>query len=107
VFHAPSAGVDCGLELRDAMRGIGLEIRAGIYAGELEVRDDGHISGIAANLAARVEQHATNGELWASSTVREMLLGGRTRFEDRGDYALKGVEGQWRLFAVSADPVER
>jgi class 3 adenylate cyclase len=65
------------------------------------VRDDGRISGIAVNLAARVEQHATDGEFWASSTVREMLLGGSTRFEDRGEFALKGVEGQWRLFAVS------
>ncbi len=101
VFDAPSLGVQCGLELREALRGMGLEIRAGIHAGEIEALDDGRISGIAVNLAARVEQHATNGELWTSSTVREMLLGGSTRFEDRGEFELKGVEGRWRLFAAS------
>ena len=101
VFDAPSTCVECGLELRDALRGMGLEIRAGVHAGEVEVRDDGRISGIAVNLAARVEQHAADGEFWASSTVREMLLGGSTRFEDRGEFELKGFEGRWQLFAVA------
>jgi class 3 adenylate cyclase len=102
VFDSPSAGVGCGLELCDALRGMGLEIRAGVHAGEIEVRDDGKISGIAVNLAARVEQNAADGELWASSTLRDLLLGGSTRFEDRGEFDLKGVDGRWRLFAVSA-----
>jgi class 3 adenylate cyclase len=93
VFDSPSAGVDCGLEPCEALRGMGLEIRAGVHAGEVEARDDDRISGIAVNLAARVEQNATDGEFWASSTVREMLLGGRSRFEDRGEFELKGVAG--------------
>jgi class 3 adenylate cyclase len=79
---------------------LGVEIRAGVHAGEIEVRDDFDISGIAVNLAARVEQAATDGELWASSTVREMMLGGSATFLDRGDHQLKGIDGDWHLFAV-------
>lgn len=101
-FDAPSQGVECGMKMCDALRGIGIEIRAGIHAGEIEVHDDGDISGIAVNLAARVEQKASDGELWASSTVREMMLGGSASFEERGEHKLKGVDGTWRLFSVSA-----
>jgi class 3 adenylate cyclase len=75
-------------------------MRAGIHAGEIEVHDDGDISGIAVNLAARVEQKAADGELWTSSTVREMMLGGSTSFADRGVHELKGIDGSWRLFSV-------
>ena len=102
MFDSPCAGVSCGLELCDALRGMGLEIRAGVHAGEIEVRDDGNISAIAVNLAARVEQHDADGEFWASSTVRDLLLGGSTRFDDRGQFELKGVDDLWRLLAVSA-----
>ena len=100
LFDAPSHGVDCGLRLRDDLRGIGIQIRAGLHAGEIELRDDGDISGIAVNLAARVEQHAQDGELWASQTVRDMMLGGRATFTDRGQHQLKGIDGAWSLFAV-------
>ena len=87
--------------MRDALAGIDVEIRAGIHAGEIEVHDDGDVSGIAVNLAARVEQRAADGEFWASSTVRDMMLGGATKFNDAGEYELKGIEGSWRLFSVS------
>ena len=100
-FDTPSQGVACGLALRDALAGIDVEIRAGIHAGEIEVRDDGDVSGIAVNLAARVEQRAADGEFWASSTVRDMMLGGATKFNDAGEHELKGIEGSWRLFSVS------
>ncbi len=100
-FDTPSQGVECGLLLCDELRGIGIDIRAGIHAGEIEVHDDGDISGIAVNLAARVEQCAHAGELWASSTVRDMLLGGDATFEDSGEHELKGIDGVWRLFSVS------
>jgi class 3 adenylate cyclase len=102
VFEAPSQGVACGLQMCDALRGIGVEIRAGVHAGEIEVHDDGDISGIAVNLAARVEQKAAGGELWTSSTVRDMMLGGTASFAERGEHELKGIEGRWRLFAVSS-----
>ena len=101
VFDAPSQGVDCGLRLRDDLRGIGIQIRAGLHAGEIELRDDGDISGIAVNLAARVEQHAHEGEVWASQTVRDMMLGGGATFTDRGQHQLKGIDGTWSLFAVA------
>lgn len=102
VFDSPSQGVECGVALCGQLRSIDVPIRAGVHAGEIEVHDDGDVSGIAVNLAARVEQHAADGELWASSTVRDMLLGGALAFDDRGEHALKGIDGTWRLFAVGA-----
>ena len=102
VFDTPSQGVNCGVQMCDALRGIGIAIRAGIHAGEIEVHDDGDVSGVAVNLAARVEQHAADCELWASSTVRDLMLGGSTSFTDRGEHDLKGIDGKWRLFSVTA-----
>ena len=86
----------------EALSGIGVKIRAGAHAGEIEVHDDGDISGIAVNLAARVEQQAADGELWTSSTVRDMMLGGSAAFAERGEHELKGIDGNWKLFAVSS-----
>lgn len=102
VFEVPSQGVSCGLAIREALSGIGVQIRAGVHAGEIEVHDDGDISGIAVNLAARVEQKAADGELWTSSTVRDAMLGGGASFVERGEHGLKGIDGSWRLFSVSA-----
>jgi class 3 adenylate cyclase len=102
VFDAPSQGVECGIRMCEALRGIGVQIRAGVHAGEIEVHEDGDISGIAVNLAARVEQQAADGELWTSSTVRDLMLGGSASFAERGEHQLKGIEGIWRLFSVSA-----
>jgi class 3 adenylate cyclase len=102
VFEVPSQGVSCGLEMCEALSGIGVKIRAGVHAGEIEVHDDGDISGIAVNLAARVEQQAADGELWTSSTVRDMMLGGSAAFAERGEHQLKGIDGSWRLFSVSS-----
>ncbi len=101
-FDTPSQGVECGVRLQEKLAGIGVAIRAGIHAGEIEVHDDGDISGITVNLAARVEQAAGDGEVWASSTVRDMMLGGRTNFADAGEHALKDIDGSWRLFSVAA-----
>ena len=100
VFDVPSQGVGCGIELCDSLAAIDVPIRAGVHAGEIEVHDDGDISGIAVNLAARVEQAAADGELWVSSTVRDMMLGGAAGFDERGEHALKGIDGSWKLFAV-------
>jgi class 3 adenylate cyclase len=102
IFDGPSQGVECGMKLCEELRGIGIEIRAGIHAGEIEVHEDGDISGIAVNLAARVEQQASDGELWASSTVRDLMLGGSASFDERGEHTLKGIDGSWRLFAVTS-----
>ncbi len=102
VFDLPSQGVTCGSEMVRALTAIGLSIRAGLHAGEIEVRDDGDITGIAVNLAARVEQQAGEGELWASSTVRDMMLGGSVTFDDRGHHELKGIDDRWHLYSVGA-----
>ena len=105
LFPMPSQGVECARAMLTQLDGIGLAIRAGLHAGELEVRDDGDISGLAVNLAARVEQAASDGELWVSSAVRDMTLGGVTTFSDRGEHQLKGIDGDWRLFSASLDAV--
>ena len=101
VFDVPSQGVECGRALCTDLKALGVDIRAGVHAGEIEVHDNLDISGIAVNLAARVEQAAANGELWTSSTVRDMMLGGAVRFDDRGEHQLKGIEGTWHLFAAA------
>ena len=100
VFDVPSQGVDCGLAMCRSLAEIDVPIRAGVHAGEIEVHDDGDVSGIAVNLAARVEQAAADGELWVSSTVRDMMLGGAAGFDERGEHSLKGIDGTWKLFAV-------
>ena len=100
VFDVPSQGVECGSTLCRELAAIDVPIRAGVHAGEIEVHDDGDISGIAVNLAARVEQAAADGELWVSSTVRDMMLGGAAGFDERGEHELKGIDGSWKLFAV-------
>ena len=100
IFDSPSAAVDVTRRLRTELAPIGIDIRAGIHAGEVEVHDDGDISGLAVNLAARVEQAAPDGEIYVSSTVRDLLLGGSHEFEDRGEHDLKGIDGRWTLCRV-------
>jgi len=99
-FDAPSSAVAAAAALRDELRGIGLPIRAGIHAGEIEVHASGDISGVAVNVAQRVEASAADGTVWVSSTVRDLLLGSQFAFEDRGERSLKGMDGAWRLYAV-------
>ena len=103
VFEVPSEELSFVTEMCEALRGLGAQGPAlAVHAGEIEVHDDGDISGIAVNLAARVEQKAADGELWTSSTVRDMMLGGSASFAERGEHELKGIDGSWRLFSVSS-----
>ena len=80
-------------------RGLGLEVRAGLHTGEVELLDD-KVSGLAVHIGARVAAAAGPGEVLVSSTVKDLVAGSGLRFEDRGPHALKGVPGEWRLFAV-------
>jgi len=96
-FPDPAAAVTAALQLRDQLRAVGIETRAGIHVGQIEIRDDGDIAGIAVNIAARVESHAAPGEVLVSQTTRDMLLGTDTEFTDLGEHELKGIEGTWRL----------
>jgi class 3 adenylate cyclase len=101
-FESPSQGIACSVELRRELAGIGLTIRAGLHAGEVEVRHDGDVVGLAVNLAARVQQAAGEGAIYVSSTMRDLLLGGQWLFVDRGEHALKGIDGAWRLYELTS-----
>jgi class 3 adenylate cyclase len=101
-FESPVQAVTCGREMCESLGSMGVRIRAGLHVGQIELHEDGDISGVAVNLAARVEQHAAEGELWTSSTVRDMMLGGSAQFADQGEHTLKGIEGSWRLYSVRA-----
>lgn len=101
-FSGPSDGVSAAVAIRRDLAGIGLTIRAGLHAGEIESHADGDVSGLAVNLAARVEAAATAGSVFTSSTVRELLLGGSREFADRGEHSMKGIDGAWRLYEVTA-----
>jgi class 3 adenylate cyclase len=99
-FDGPGRGIRCAATLRDELRGIGLQIRAGLHTGEVELRD-GDVGGVAVHLASRVMAAAGPGEILVSRTVRDLIVGSNITVEDRGPHALKGIEGTWQLFAVT------
>jgi len=99
-FDTPSSAVACAAELRRELASVGLQIRAGVHAGEVEVRDETDIAGLAVHIAARVEQEAGPGEILVSATMRDLLLGSGLELRDVGARDLKGVEGSWQLFAL-------
>jgi class 3 adenylate cyclase/DNA-binding CsgD family transcriptional regulator len=101
-FDAPARALRCAVALGEAAAGIGLQLRAGVHAGECEVRA-GDVAGIAVHVAARLEGAARPGEVLASSTVRDLVAGSGLAFEDRGHHPLAGIPGEWPLFAVSDD----
>jgi class 3 adenylate cyclase len=98
-FTSPSAALACADEIVDAVRVLGIEVRVGIHAGEVEVRG-ADVAGMAVHIGARVAALAGSGEVLVSSTVRDIVTGSRHRFADRGEYALKGVPGHWQLCAL-------
>ena len=102
LFPMPSDGVRCAAEMTAQLAALGVDIRAGLHAGDVELHDDGDISGISVNLAVRVEQAAEDGAVWVSSTVRDMMMGSDVTFTDQGEHTLKGIDGTWRLYAVDA-----
>ncbi len=98
-FMSPSAAIACADAIVDAVRVLGIEVRVGIHAGEVEVRGL-DVAGLAVHIGARVAALAGPSEVLVSSTVRDIVTGSRHRFADRGEYELKGVPGQWRLCAL-------
>jgi class 3 adenylate cyclase/streptogramin lyase len=100
-FREPASAIRCGLAVVEAVRELGIEVRAGIHTGEAEIVD-GRPRGIAVHIAARVMAVAGPGEVLVSSTVRDLVTGANLTFDDRGSYALKGLEGEWRLFSLTA-----
>jgi class 3 adenylate cyclase len=101
-FTSPSVAIDCAQAIVDAVGEVGLAVRVGIHAGEVEVRGS-DIAGLAVHIGARVAARAGSGEVLVSSTVREIVTGSRRTFVDRGEYQLKGVPGRWRLYAPVRD----
>jgi class 3 adenylate cyclase len=99
-FDGPARAIQCACVLRDAAHDMGLELRAGIHTGEVERRDD-DVGGIAVHLAARVQSVARPDEVIVSRTVTDLVAGSGIAFHDRGEHDLKGIPGQWRLFAVA------
>jgi class 3 adenylate cyclase len=100
-FDGPGRAIRCALAVRDAAATLGLELRAGLHAGEIELRKD-DIGGIAVHVAERVSSHAGPREVVVSRTVVDLVAGSGIGFTDKGPYELKGIVGQWPLFAVQA-----
>ncbi len=100
-FDGPGRAIECAAAIRDAVRTLGLEVRAGLHTGEFE-RVDGKLGGIAVSTGARISSLAEPGEVLVSSTVKDLVAGSGIEFEDRGAHELKGVPGEWRLYAVNA-----
>jgi class 3 adenylate cyclase len=98
-FDGPARAVRCAQAIRDSVRGLGIEIRAGLHMGEVELRG-ADIGGIAVHIGQRVSSMAGPGEILVSRTVTELVAGSGIEFENRGEHALKGVPGTWTLFAV-------
>lgn len=98
-FDSPAIAVRCALAIQDALHALDIPIRAGIHTGECQ-EFNGKLTGLTVHIAARVSQQAQAGEVLVSSTVRELVVGLPLGFEDRGARDLKGVPGEWRLYAV-------
>jgi class 3 adenylate cyclase len=100
-FDGPARAVQCARSLAEAMRALGIDTRAGLHTGEVEMRG-ADISGIAVVIAARVMSHAGPSEIVVSRTVVDLVAGSGIEFADRGEHELKGVPGAWRIFSVRA-----
>ena len=100
-FDGPVRAIRCALAINEIVRELGLEVRAGLHTGVCEIRGD-KIAGLAVNVGARVAAMATQGEVLVSSTVKDLVAGSEIEFEDRGTHELKGVPGEWRVYAVNS-----
>jgi class 3 adenylate cyclase len=99
-FDGPVRAIRCAEAVTRAVRDLGLEVRAGVHTGECELVD-GKVAGIAVNIGARVASNAGAGEVLVSQTVKDLVAGSGIVFEDRGAAELKGVPGEWKLYAVA------
>ena len=100
-FDGPARAIHCAAAIRDAVRQLGLDVRAGIHAGEIEQRG-GDVAGIAVHLAQRVQTFAKPGQVLVTRTVAELVVGSGLEFEDRGEQHLRDIPGSWQLFALGS-----
>jgi class 3 adenylate cyclase len=101
-FDAPARGVRCARAIVDQIKPLGIEIRAGLHTGECEMIGD-DVKGIAVYTGARVAALAGSGEILVSGTVKDLVAGSGLRFSDRGIQSLKGIPGEWRIFAAERE----
>jgi class 3 adenylate cyclase len=104
-FDGPARAIRCACAIVDSVPELGLEVRAGLHAGECELAN-GKVAGIAVHTGARVASLAQPAEVLVSSTVKDLVAGSEIRFEDRGSHELKGIPGEWRLYAVTSGGVK-
>jgi class 3 adenylate cyclase len=101
MFDGPQRAIRCAMAIRDAVQALGIQVRAGLHTGECEVRGE-DIGGIGVHIGARVSALAGPNEVVVSSTLRDLVIGSGLEFEYRGAHDLKGVPGQWHLYAVAS-----
>jgi class 3 adenylate cyclase len=101
-FDKPAQGIRCAAAIRESVRSLGIEIRAGLHLGECEMVGDA-VRGIAVHIGARVASKAEADEVLVSGTVKDAVTGSGIPFEDRGAHVLKGIPGEWHLFALKED----
>jgi class 3 adenylate cyclase len=99
-FDGPARAIRCAQSICLGVRALGLEARAGVHTGEIEVRGD-DLAGMAVHIGARVSALAAPGEVLVSGSVPPLVAGSGLVFHDRGEHDLKGVPGHWRLFAAT------
>ena len=100
-FDGPGRGIRCALSIVSSVKPLGLEVRAGLHTGEVEVMGD-NIAGIAVHIAARISAEAHASEVVTSSTTKDLVVGSGITFEPHGNKQLKGIPGEWALFAVTS-----
>jgi class 3 adenylate cyclase len=101
-FDGPTRAVRCATTLAERMPALGIDVRSGLHTGECELRDD-DIGGIAVHIGARIAAKANAKEVLVSSTVKDLVNGSGIVFRDRGAHALKGIPGEWQLFAPTGE----
>jgi class 3 adenylate cyclase len=98
-FDGPGRAIRCAFAINEDIQKLGIQVRAGLHTGEIEQIGD-EVGGIAVHIASRVMAQANASEVWASGTVKDLVVGSKLKFSDRGSHRLKGVPEEWRLFSV-------
>ena len=99
-FDSPGRAVSCAIATNQQVGALGVRMRSGVHTGEVELRGS-DLSGLAVHIASRVMDAAADGEVLVSRTVKDLTIGADLDFADRGEHTLKGVPGEWALFAAS------
>ena len=102
-FDGPARAIRCALDLREAIAELGIELRAGLHTGEVEIGRETQVSGAAVDRCIALAASAPPDEVLVTSTVKDLVAGSGIAFADRGEHVLKGIPDQWRIDAVNAE----